>query len=176
MTLLLLTLGLVAAANPFRVSGTRPTERPLDAALVAGIASVVAAIGLAALSGPFFDAIDITGSSARIAAGVAVVAMGVKDMFTAPPQPTPALAGRWAGLLPIAFPAIFTPAVALLVMAGAADRGVVPAVASATVAIGVALAALVLLRPAMRRIGQSLVGITAVGLGALVVLDGVYAI
>lgn len=176
MTFLLLTLGLVVAANPFRVAGTRPENGPVDAALVAAGASVLGAAVFAAVSGPFFDAIDITGSSARIAAGVAVAAMGVKDMFTAPPAPTPALSGRWAGVLPIAFPAILTPAVALLVMAGAADRGVAPTLVAAGIAIAVAVLGLLTIAPRIRRGGQAAVGIAAVGIGALVTLDGVYAI
>ena len=176
MTMLLLTLAAVVAMNPFRVSGTRSDDHPSSTPWLAGAVTVGALAVLGALSGPFFDAIDLTGSSARIAAGVAIVAVAVKDMLSAPPGPQPGLSGWKAALVPVAFPTMLTPAVAGLAMAGAADRGVGVVVVAMAIAAGLAAIGHLTIPERIRRVGQAVVGMAAVVVGVLVVLDGVYAI
>lgn len=176
MTTTLLLLALVAAANPVRAHAVRPD--PVSGGVLgwaAGV-SMLAVVVAAAVSGPLLDLVDVSVSSARIAAGMALVIVAAKDALFSPPVPQPALSGDRAGLLPIAFPAILTPAAVLLVVAAAAHRGVVEAVLAGAVAVGVAL--LAVRGPSLRFVRPLLAstGAAGVAIGVMVVLDGVRAI
>jgi small neutral amino acid transporter SnatA (MarC family) len=176
VTTTLLVLAGLGALNPLRAAAASPDTDRARAVAVA-LAATTLAIGLAAwVSGPLLEAVHVTGPSARIAAGVALVAVSLRDLLGPAPAPEPALAGAGAGLIPLAFPVLFTPAVALLALAGGADRGVVTAVAA--LLPGLALAGAAALRPPRRGVGVGLRVIAgyAVGAGALVTLDGVYGI
>lgn len=176
MTVTLLVLAMIAAANPFRALAARPagaTRSTVGAALGATLA--LAAFG-AGLAGPLLDLIDVSGPNAEIAAGVALLVVALKDVFLRPPTAEPALPGWMAGLVPLAFPVMFTPAFALLVVAGSSERGVIVALAAVLLAL-LPVGALLLLAPAWRsRAATSTLGIAGAGTAAFVVLDGVYAI
>ena len=68
----------------------------------------------------------------------AIVLMSLRDLLGPPLTPTPSLSGALAGLVPIAFPAMFTPALVLLSIAAAHERGVPVALAALVPAIAVA--------------------------------------
>lgn len=176
MTLTLLVVAMLAAANPARAVAARPADAPRQTAVIAIGATLGLVLVGAVVSGPFLDLIDVSGPNARIAAGVALLVVALKDVFVAPPSPDPALAGLRGGLVPLAFPVVFSPALALLAVAGASERGVGVAVLAAGLAlapVGLALA----VAPATRiRGATATIGMLGAGLAALVVLDGVYAI
>lgn len=176
MTMTLLVLASIAAANPLRAAAASPAQD--RGAIAAVTAAVVGALVLvcAIVSGPLLDAIDVSGPSAGIAAGVALLAVCAKDLFARPPAAEPALAGRRAGIIPIALPVVFSPALALVAMAGADDRGVVLALAAAVPAV--ALAAAAIARPPRRGLRGWLASVATAGVGVavLMVLDGVYSI
>jgi small neutral amino acid transporter SnatA (MarC family) len=176
MTLTLLVLAMVPAANPFRALAARPDGRRAAPLALALAATVVGGLAAALVSGPLLDLVDVSGPNARIAAGIALLAVTAKDLFARPPSPEPALPGTLAGLVPLAFPVLFSPALALLAVAGASERGV--AVAVGAVALSLVPAAIVLAAPGRRgaRLGTATVGAAGAGIAALVVLDGVYAI
>jgi small neutral amino acid transporter SnatA (MarC family) len=176
MTVTLLVLASLAAANPFRAASASPTDDRPRAVAVAFSVSTLAVIVLAVTSAPMLDTIDITGSSARIAAGIALVAVSLKDVLTAPPKPEPALTGWKAGIVPLTIPATFSPAMALLAIAGGADRGAV--VATAAIVPALLVAAVAALRPPPRGLRTAVVFVGAFGaaVAAFVVLDGVYSI
>lgn len=183
MTLTLLVLAAIAAANPLRAVAAAPRADAVGPAVVATAATAAAVVIAAALSDPALDALGVTVPSARIAAGFALVAVGLKDTFATPPGPEPGLAGWRAGLVPLMFPVVFSPALALLAIAGAADRGVSATVGAVVPALAVvALGILVAPRVhgnrhvAFLRATLSVSGIAAAGLGVLVILDGVYDI
>ena len=177
MTLTLLVLAMVAATNPFRALAARPpdtTPLTLGVAMAATGALVLASAGA---SSAVLDLVDVTGPSARIAAGIALLVVALKDVFASPPPATPALPGRRAGLVPLAFPVLFSPALALLAVAGAAERGVPLALVAAAVALAPAIL-LLSTAPASTPVRPlaAAVGVAGTGVAALVVLDGVYAI
>ncbi|MEZ5244214.1 MAG: hypothetical protein R2707_03890 [Acidimicrobiales bacterium] len=177
MTLTLLVLAMIAAANPFRALAARPAAPRYEVVVAAMATTGALALFSAAVSDPLLDLVDVTGPSARIAAGIALLVVALKDVFVAPPQAEPGLRGRRGGVIPLAFPVIFSPALALLVLAGTAERGV--AVALAAVAIAMVPVALVLVfgsAPTRVRAMTSFTGALGAGVAALVVLDGVYAI
>ena len=106
----------------------------------------------------------------------ALLVVAIKDVFVAPPRPEPALGGWRAGAVPLAFPVIFSPALALLTVAGASERGVGVAVLAAAIALVPALVTLVVGPRVPIRPVSATIGLFGTGVAALVVLDGVYAI
>ena len=177
MTLTLLVLAMIAAANPFRALAARPPDATRETLIAAVAATGVLVLVSAVVSDPLLDLVNVSGPSARIAAGIALLVVALKDVFAAPPTAEPALAGWRGGLIPLAFPVIFSPALALLAVAGAADRGVAVALTAAVIAL-VPVALTLSIAPMMQRIRSmtAFVGAMGTGLAALVVLDGVYAI
>jgi small neutral amino acid transporter SnatA (MarC family) len=176
VTLTLMFLAAVAAANPFRAAAASPACDRVRAVFVGVVATSLAVVAAAAASGPLLDAIDVTGPSARIAAGIAIAAVAAKDLFASPPAAEPGLSGWKAGIVPLALPVMFSPALALIAIAGASDRGVV--VTTIVLLVALLLAGLAAIRPPNRGM-RSLVGVVGVlgmAVGALVVLDGVYSI
>jgi small neutral amino acid transporter SnatA (MarC family) len=176
MTLTVLILAMIAAANPLRAVSARPDDTT-TATVAAAAATTLVLVGLTAVvSGPFLDLIDLSGPSARIAAGIALLVVSLRDVFLAPPSASPAPSGPVAGVVPLAFPVVFTPALALLAVAGGAERGVGPTVLAGAVAMIPVVVGLLLGSLRASRMGVATVGIGGAGLAALVVLDGVYAI
>lgn len=177
MTLSLLILAGLAALNPWRVASTAPADPGDRRAAAVVAATVTAGCGwlAAGVSGPVVDVLSVSGSSARIAAGVAIVLVSLRDLVGPPLAPMPALAGRRAGLVPVAFPAMLTPAFVLLAIAAGHERGVATAVASVLPAIVMAAAAVGVGCTGPRWF-RPLTAVAAGGIGTLVVLDGVYAV
>jgi len=176
MTLTLLVLAMIAAANPFRAASARDDNADRTTVGLALAATLLLVLIAAGVSGPLLELVDVAGPSARIAAGVALLVIALKDIFATPPIPQPALPGWQAGLVPLAFPVIFSPALALLAVAGAAERGVAVALFAAAVALVPAAVALLVGPTEPHRIWTGAVGGFGTAIAALVVLDGVYAI
>lgn len=176
MTLTLLTLASLVALNPCRAAAAAPADHRARVAAMAAGATLGLVVAAALCSGPLLDALGVTGASARIAAGIAMLAVALKDVAARPPAAEPALAGTRAGLVPLAFPVMFTPGVAMVAIAGAADRGVGAAVATAVPGVALAAGAVVVGAALGRRPLVSTVGAVGAAVAALVTLDGVYAI
>ncbi len=178
-----LRLALVAAlstVNAWRlapgVPGATARERVRVAALGAGGLVVLGAL-VGAGSGPVLGAASLTGPTARIAAGVAVTVVAVRDLLSRPPSPEPALAGDAAAVVPVLFPHLATPGLVLLMVSVGHDRGVA-VVAGLAVAAGASLVVVAAL-PAgwvstrwWRAVG-SLVSASAVLAGVGVTVSGV---
>ncbi len=179
MTLLLLFLAAVTALNPVRAAAVVPAESDVRREAVAiGVAVVVMlVVGTAVLSGPVLGWLSVTGASSRIAAGVALVVTSLRDVFAPAAVMEPALPGRRAGLIPLAFPTLFTPAVAMLALSAGHERGVLLASVGLLPAVVIAGVVAFWLGPdPPRRPLISAVGLAGVAVGALMTLDGVYAI
>lgn len=179
VTLLLVLLAAVVALNPLRAAAVVPADLVVRRdAVIIGVCSVIAlVVGVAVVSGPVLDSLSITGSSSRIAAGVALVITSLRDVFAPVPNAEPALPGRRSGFVPLAFPTLFTPAVAALALAAGHERGVLLASVGVLPAVLLAGAVALVLGPGRSpRSLLSSVGLAGVVLGALVTLDGIYAI
>ena len=103
----------------------------LEGSMVAGIVLVVVALG----AGPALHALDISAPTARIAVGLLLVVSGIVTFGWPPPKPEPALPGRRAALVPVAFPTLLTPGLTLLVAAAAVDLGILVTVAVTAFAV-----------------------------------------
>ena len=177
MSLTLIALAAVCATNPFRVTACAPahSDTRRAAAAVATLLSLAALALLAALSGPILDWLSVSGSSSRIAAGVSVLVVGIRDLFTRPPSPEPALQGWRAGIVPMAFPVLLSPALAILAVSAGSARGfaTATAVVGAVVVLVGAMAAANIRSTYWR---AAAVGSAGAVTGTLLTLNGVSAI
>ena len=92
----------------------------VEGSVVAGVVLVPVAL----LADPLLDVLDISAPTARIAVGLLLVVSGIVTFGWPPPKPEPALPGRRAALVPVAFPTLLTPGLTLLVMIAAVDLGI----------------------------------------------------
>jgi len=145
---LLLGLAFLTAVNPPRTRlGLPEDDRGRGRLSVAAAGAALAWAGLAGLawlSGPLLDALEITPETFRIAAGLVAVAAALVVLAVPRPADEPALAGWKAALWPVAFPRLFAPETAALALTAGSLEGVGPAAAGSGIALaaGVALAAL----------------------------------
>lgn len=176
MTTTLLFLALLAAANPIRVHAVRPDR--ITPGVLGYAAAVVMGAGtvFAVLAESLLDLVDVSASSARIAAGMALVVVSTRDALGPAPSAQPALGGDRAGLVPVAFPAMMNPATAVLMVAAAVDRGVGTALFVLACALTVTLAIVRGPRFPASRLLLVATGAGGVATGVLVVMDGVLAI
>jgi len=82
----------------------------------------LALVPLVALADAVIDAAQVASSTLRMAVGVVLVLQGGWALLTRAPSAEPALAGRRAALVPVAFPVLLTPGLGLLAVSGALDR------------------------------------------------------
>ncbi len=131
MTLALAFVALMAAVNAPRARFALAQESPTERVVVAGVGATVALAGAgvaAAGAEVLRDAFGMSVETARIGVGVVVVLVGARDLAAGLPSPDPALPGRGAGLVPVAFPLLLNPAVLFSVFAVSLDHSVSTAV------------------------------------------------
>jgi small neutral amino acid transporter SnatA (MarC family) len=131
MTLTLFVLAAVCAVNAPRCrtavpSGALPRARV--AALGAGLTLAALAV-LALLADPLLDLVGIAAATARLAAGLLLLVTGLLTFSWPTPAPEPALPGWRAAVVPVAFPTLLMPGLALLTVCASVDH-------SAAVAVG----------------------------------------
>jgi small neutral amino acid transporter SnatA (MarC family) len=174
---------LVLATNPPRRRAALSVDETTTVALGATLAAV-ALVVVAAVSGPLLDALDVSAPNARIAAGLVLAVVSLHDLVWKPPPSGAALPGRAAALVPVCFPVLLRPEVALVALSLGADHGVAAALLAATLGAAAvtgwhALGAARRERPVFTRVERGL-GVVDAGLAAALavalVADGVLAI
>jgi small neutral amino acid transporter SnatA (MarC family) len=179
VTVALLVVAAVLAVNPPRARAAVPAQERVRIAALGAALAAGALVPLVALAGPILDALHVAASTARIGTGTALAVVGAAELVLPLPRPEPALDGRRAALVPLAFPVLLTPAVGLLAVSGAADRGAAVALlalAAAMAAVPLAVAALPR-APLADRLAAALARLCAAGLvaaGLALVVDGVF--
>jgi hypothetical protein len=141
--------------------------------LVVATGAFLVAVGLAALSTPLLDALDISGPNMQIGAGIVLGVYSIVALVAWDDAPAPAALYR--GLVPLLFPIVLTPVVGVVVLAVAARNGLlVPTVASGVVA------ALLAWPASAARVGHRPIRMlsAAVGIVAAVamIVDGAFAV
>ncbi len=177
MSSTLIALAAVCATNPFRVAACAPTRADIrrKAIAVATALSLVAVGSLAVLSEVILEWLNVSGSSSQIAAGAAVLLVGIRDLFMQPPSPEPGLKGWRAGIVPMAFPVILTPALAILAISASSERGTATAVGVIGAAI-LLVAVIVIGNVRGTYLRTATFGSAGVVCGTLLLLNGVTAI
>lgn len=178
-------LAAVATVNPMRVWPGAPGQsrrQRLGFSAGGSLAVLAAVLAVSDLSGLAREALDISAPTARIAAGAALIAVGVRDMIAGPAQVEPALPGWKAAIVPVAVPHLFGPGLGVLAVSAGADLG--PEWTGTAVGAALALTAAVMAQPPPRsragaravRAGQALTGAAALLIGAALAVDGVFDI
>ena len=175
----------VVTVNPLRVwpgAPGRSRRRRLGYAAGGASAVLVAALATSGLSGPLLNALGISAPTARIAAGAALIVVGVRDMVVGPGQVEPALPGWKAAIVPVAVPHLFGPGLGVLAVSAGADLGSERTGVAIGIALAVTASVMALPPPKGRagaraiRAGHALTGATAVLIGAALAVDGVFDI
>jgi small neutral amino acid transporter SnatA (MarC family) len=177
---------LLLALNPARAAFGVPRSgrSPRAVAEVAAIGGVVGALAVcaAALVGdPLLEALDVSESSFRIAAGIVAALAGAIDLFRRPPSPEPALGGLRAALVPVAVPLVARPALLVLALGAGADVGALAAVGAMAVGVAVLTAAAAACPPdgaggrVLRWAGR-LLATALVACGVVLAIDGILAV
>ncbi len=179
-------VALVAAVNPSRLALGLPRASgvPLAVAPVAALGGVIGAVvvlAVAALSGPLLDALGVSESAMRIAAGVIGGVAGLVAVVRRAPAASPSLPGWRAALVPMAVPFVLSPALLMLGLSAGADRGVVLVGAGLVAGVGglVALAGFVSPDGVSGRVlawAGRLTAAVLVAASVLLVIDGLFAV
>ena len=113
---------VVAAVNPVR----RRYELPEDRARVAAgaVIAVVVLLTLGLAGEWLLESLDITVPTFRVAVGLVLVLVAAIDLFRRLPGGGPAPDGSVAAFVPVVFPVLLRPEVALAAVAVGADAGV----------------------------------------------------
>jgi small neutral amino acid transporter SnatA (MarC family) len=183
---LLWALALLLALNPARAAfavprAGRSPRAVAELAAAGGTCGALAVCAAALVGDPLLDALDVSDSSFRIAAGIVAALAGAIDLFRRPPSPEPALDGWGAALVPVAIPAVARPALLVMALGAGADIGPLVAVGAMAVGVGLltALAAAWPVDGPRGRVLRWVARLLAVGLvaiGVLLALDGVLAV
>jgi small neutral amino acid transporter SnatA (MarC family) len=176
---------VVAAANPLRAAlalrpGAPEGARALTPAVALGYGLVtLGAWGLAAVSGPMLDGLDISPESFRVGGGIVLALGGARLAVTGLTEWTDVVP-RWrSGLVPIAFPVLLAPELVAAAVGLGADEGAGPVLLAAVVAAVLGTLAFVAVRgrpgPTAGAICR-LVGGVAVVCGTAYAIDGIFAL
>ena len=174
MSTWLAAAALLFAVNPARRSLELEPRPAWRIAAVAGAGVLTAVIGLAALSGPLLDWLDVSPPTFRVAAGLVLGFRGLLDLVLTP-KPEPEGLGGWGeALFPVGFPVLFRPEVAVIALAAGADIGVVRTALLTVVpaALGVAAVTWWPGRRWARSVG-ALLSVGAIVVGVALIADGV---
>jgi small neutral amino acid transporter SnatA (MarC family) len=122
VTLALLALAALCVVNPARARSALPPREPVVVGALGASVTWAALVPVATLADAVLDVAQVASSTLRMAVGVVLVLQGGVTVLTRGPGPDPALPGRRAALVPVAFPVLLTPGLAFLALAGALDR------------------------------------------------------
>jgi small neutral amino acid transporter SnatA (MarC family) len=167
----LVAVAVLATVNPARVPLGLPEMRGRTTLVaVASVAAIVVAGVLLAVADPLLDALDVSPESLRIAAGLVLVVGGLRVLAVPRPSGDAGLTGRSAAFVPVLFPLLLTPELALVLLAAGADERNAAALAGLAFALVLAVASALVRRTP---IADGLFVAATRLLGALLVLAGV---
>ncbi len=170
MSVLLAVLLLVTAHNPPR-RRAELTNRP-QVILAGGALTLAVLVILGGAGDSILDALDISAPTLRVAVGLVLAARGLLDLARRLPVPGDGLDGMKGAIVPVFFPVLLRPELALAAVSVAVDGGLGAMTFGAAVALG--------LVPAVpRRYCRVLSVVASTLLVALAVdriIDGVFAL
>lgn len=178
MSIWLVYAGYLAAVNPARLRPALPDGNDSSRwfSIIGGaVLTLGVGIGLVAWSTNLLDALDITPETWRIAAGVIATVVGLRGLALPDRAAEPELGGKWAAVVPVAFPLLITPElVALISIFGATE----PATRSLgglalALAIGAATALVAHRRPGLWLAGARLFAAVLILVGLAMVVEGI---
>lgn len=162
---------LVAVVNPPRRRAELANDTPV---IAAGAALTLGAVLLLGWWGDgLIDALDISAPTLRVGVGLVLAVRGLIDLVRPLPGPGECLHGMGGAVVPVFFPVLFRPELALVAVSVSVDAGLGALTVAA--AIGLGLVAV----PTAQRWARPLNVVAATGLLVLAVdrlIDGVFAL
>jgi small neutral amino acid transporter SnatA (MarC family) len=135
---------LIAVVNPARAVASVAPALLRTGRLVALTGSVVAAaigVVLVLIHEPVLDLLSVSEPTFRLGAGLVIAAMGLRSLLLAPEPWNEGIAGgRLAALIPVAFPVLVTPELAVSAVDLGADEGSAIAIVGVLVALALVAA------------------------------------
>ena len=179
MTTWAVVVAFVATLDPFRRRDALSVTRARDVWAGGALAAVVYAL-VAVLGATTRDALDVSAPNARLAAGLVLVAAGVHATVRAPASFTTDAPTRTDWLVPVCFPVLLRPDLALVALAADGAVSVATIAGSAVLAVAVTGAWWSAAPEAAdRRVVRGASGVLSVALVVAAVrllLDGLFAI
>ena len=127
MSLGLAFIALLAAVNAPRGRFVLMSERRSERVIIGGLGAALAlgtVLFVAVVAEPLRDGFGVSIETARIGVGVVAALVGARDLVISLPSPEPALSGRRAALVPVAFPVLLSPALVFVAYGVALDHTV----------------------------------------------------
>ena len=134
MTIWAVVLVFVGALNPFRRRGALSVERAHDV-VVGSVVALGVYVAISLVANGARDALDVSAPNARIAAGLVLLAVGLHATL-AQLVVYPLGATRRAWLVPVLFPVLLRPDLALVALAADGAAGVAIVSIAAALALG----------------------------------------
>lgn len=119
----LAAIAMVVAVNPLRLHGRLA---PTKVTAAGGAIAFGVYVGLGAIATGLLEAINVSGPTMRVAAGLILAAGAIRDLLIGPPAAEPALPGWKAALVPVAIPMLLRPHVGALALSIGASDGLAP--------------------------------------------------
>lgn len=132
-------IALVASLNPAR-RWVELGRRPPTVLAVGAVVALAVYATAAAVTGPLLDGLDISSPNIRIGGAAVVGLRAVADLGVTPRAEAGGASGWRAALVPVAFPVLARPDVAVLAMAVSTELGVATVIVGAGVGLVVAVA------------------------------------
>ncbi len=171
MSAALVALAVLATVNPARVPlGVPETRGRATLVATAAVGAVVLAAILLVGADPLLEALDVSPESLRIATGIVIVVGGLRALAAPRPLTDPGLTGRFAAFVPVLFPLLLTPELALVLISAGADERNAAALVGLVVALVVAFASTFVRRSP---VADGLFAAATRLLGAVLVVAGV---
>ncbi len=177
MNVWIAALAVMAAVNPPRRRAALLTRTGPAIAVSGAVIAWLALVVAAAVSRPLLDALSVSPPNIQIAAGLVLLVRAMVDVALPPGRESARLTGWWHAVVPVAFPLLIRPEVALLALSAGAALGVARTAAIAAPAYLAAVVVLALWRGerTARAVGVVL-SITGVAVAVDLVIDGVLAV
>ena len=178
MSTLLVYLAMIAAVNPLRLRAALPggETRAAPWPLIGGSTLTLAAGGVLALwADSLLDALDVTPETFRIAAGMVAALVGFRVLVAPGRAREPELGGRASAVVPVAFPLLITPQLALMTTSFAASESVGEAIGSlaASLLLTVGLGMVVHRRAGLWLAGARLLAGILILAGVALIVEGI---
>ncbi|MGI9648728.1 MAG: hypothetical protein ACR2OI_09440 [Acidimicrobiia bacterium] len=166
---------LLASINPPRRRSELPDDRHV---VLTGASLTLAALLALGLAGEWLlDWLDVSLPTFNVAVGLVLAIRSLVDLLTGLPPGGEALPGRSAALVPVFFPVLFRPELALAAVAVGADAGPVVLLTGALVALAAVVGWHTL--PANHRMDRAAGVVFSAGLMVLAIdrlVDGIFTL
>jgi small neutral amino acid transporter SnatA (MarC family) len=171
-------LTVLVAVNPPAIATALPGRRRRDVMAVAAALATTVTVGVAALSAPMLDALDVTPATFRVAAAVVLGVAGARWLAFGPWRLPEIGSGTWRlVVVPLLVPVLLTPQLVAVSISVGSDHGAAVVLFGAAVAMALVWV-VTTVGPATEAwsAGARFVGMVAVVVAVALAVDGVRSV